>query len=423
MKIGNVIAILGLSMLISSVVRADPKEDGFWSSVSKGNVAEEYELYLDQYPKGKFALESKRRLERLKGKVIGAELPEPVVRTGADATAEDVLWATLKQNHRIEEYQAYLKAYPQGRFVQAAKAQLQRLVREGEDAALKADDEAWRFAEVLGSSEAMQRYLDAYPQGRHRVKASPLLERARQKEAREAEDSAWKAAEAKGEFDSYKAYGDAYPNGAYQPLLQLRLNTLESKEWAVAEYTKSRAALERFIKRYPQGQYLAQAQVKFATLPTPKQIANRYQDNDDGTVTDFKNKLQWMRCAVGQAWDGSTCQGTADKHTWEAARLMNSNFGGYSGWRLPKIEELKSLLYCSSGNPTTWSDGKPCEGAYLRPTINSYAFPNTPTASFWSSSFDDHFPAHAWFVVFGNGDALTGYKGGTYHVRLVRNGQ
>jgi hypothetical protein len=417
------IVAMGLSMLLASVVHADTKEDGFWNSVATGNVAEEYELYLDQYPKGRYTLEAKRRLEKLKGKVSVAELPEPVVRIGVDATAEDILWATVKQNHRAEEYQAYLKTYPQGRFVQVAKSQMQRLVREGEEAARKADDEAWGGAELRGSSDALQRYLDSYPQGQHRVKAGPLLERTRLKEAREAEDSAWKSAEAKGDLESYRKYADAYPKGAYQPLLQLRLDTLESKEWAVAENTKSRARLERFIKRYPQGQYIAQAQVKFATLPMPEQIANRYQDNDDGTVTDVKNKLQWMRCAVGQAWDGSTCQGTADKHKWEAARLVSSNFAGYSDWRLPNIEELRSLAYCSSGKPATWSEGKSCEGAYLRPTINSYAFSNTPIASFWSSSFDDHFPAHAWFVVFGNGDALTGYKGGTYHVRLVRNGQ
>ncbi len=412
---------LGLSILIPSGVQADPKEDGFWSSVSKGNVAEEYELYLDQYPKGKYVPEAKRRLDKLKGKVSGSELPEPVARTGVDATPEDILWATVKQNHRAEEYQAYLQAYPQGRFVQAAKVQMQKLVREGEEATRRADDEAWRFAELLGSSVALQRYLDAYPQGRHRGKVGPLLERARQKEVREAEDTAWKAAEAKGDFDSYKAYGDAYPKGAYQPLLQLRLNTLESKEWAVAEYTTSRVALERFTTRYPNGRYVAQAKAVLAI--SAALISDRYQDNGDGSVTDVNTKLQWMRCAIGQAWSDSTCKGEATKYKWDEARQLRSNFSKYSDWRLPTIEELRGLVFCSSGKPQRWSNGEVCQGSvFQRPTIVVEVFP-TSNSYFWSGSSNNLNAGQAWGVYFGNGYAGGSNIGSGAYVRLVRGGQ
>lgn len=38
-------------------------------------------------------------------------------------------------------------------------------------------------------------------------------------------------------------------------------------------------------------------------------IDGRYRDNRDGTVTDIKTKLQWMRCSVGQSWNGQSCAG------------------------------------------------------------------------------------------------------------------
>lgn len=39
-----------------------------------------------------------------------------------------------------------------------------------------------------------------------------------------------------------------------------------------------------------------------------------YIDNGDGTVTDTRTGLTWMRCALGQTWDGSTCVGVAGEH-------------------------------------------------------------------------------------------------------------
>lgn len=40
-------------------------EDAFWKSVRKGNVTEEYEIYLQQYPKGKYVAEARRRIGQL----------------------------------------------------------------------------------------------------------------------------------------------------------------------------------------------------------------------------------------------------------------------------------------------------------------------------------------------------------------------
>ncbi len=91
--------------------------------------------------------------------------------------------------------------------------------------------------------------------------------------------------------------------------------------------------------------------------PQPQRplIGGRYQDNGDGTVTDMQTGLQWMRCSLGQTWQGETCVGQAKQELWQAALATANAFnrqGGYADyqdWRVPKKEELQTLIYCSSG--------------------------------------------------------------------------
>lgn len=66
-------------------------------------------------------------------------------------------------------------------------------------------------------------------------------------------------------------------------------------------------------------------------------FVNDVQDNGDGTLIDKNTSLMWQ-------------QGSAPSYTkWQGAKefiryLNQSNFAGYSDWRLPTIEELASLI-------------------------------------------------------------------------------
>ena len=155
----------------------------------------------------------------------------------------------------------------------------------------------------------------------------------------------------------------------------------------------------------------------------------RYKDNSDGTVTDVQTRLQWMRCSLGQEWKNGMCRGEAQKYTWQkaldAASALNrqGGYAGYRDWRVPTREELRTLVYCSSGQPKTWNDtGTPCEGDYGRPTIYQPAFPNTPKWWFWSASPYARHAGVAWVVLFDYGYDYAYYKGYSLAVRLVRGG-
>jgi len=92
---------------------------------------------------------------------------------------------------------------------------------------------------------------------------------------------------------------------------------------------------------------------------------------------------------------------------------------GKNDWRMPTVDELKTLVYCSDGKYDT--DGS-CTNytSVSTPTINSTYFPNTMDRLYWSSSPDANFSSGAWLVGFGSGYSVSSYKYRNYFVRLVR---
>ena len=134
-----------------------------------------------------------------------------------------------------------------------------------------------------------------------------------------------------------------------------------------------------------------------------------YRDNGDGTVTHIPTSLMWKRCSEGQNWDGMTCTGRANDYSWSTAKKLTSNFANYGDWRLPKEDELSSLVDYTHSS-LTWS----------KAPINETWFPNTPMAGYWSSSSYAGDSSNAWDVHFSKG--VTNYfdKDSYQSVRFVR---
>jgi len=102
---------------------------------------------------------------------------------------------------------------------------------------------------------------------------------------------------------------------------------------------------------------------------------SRFEDGGDGTVTDTRSKLMWMRCAIGQRWVKGDCVGMSSALTWaDAEQKANTvNKSGqffYSDWRLPQLPELASIS----------------ERQCKHPRINLDVFPNTVADFFWSAT-------------------------------------
>ncbi len=161
------------------------------------------------------------------------------------------------------------------------------------------------------------------------------------------------------------------------------------------------------------------AQVPPASEPQKGKIIGQYIDHGDGTVTDTKTGLMWKRCMEGLS--GVNCEeGKVKEYTWNEAveRFKDVEYAGYKDWRLPTIDELKTLVHCSKGKD---KDGT-CKDGSERPTINQQAFPNAEASLVWSGSPVADNSDAAWSVHFDYGYSYYGGRGSFSAVRLVRGG-
>lgn len=124
---------------------------------------------------------------------------------------------------------------------------------------------------------------------------------------------------------------------------------------------------------------------------------------DDSQVQDTLTGLIWLRCSLGQTWNGSTCVGTPKTYSWYDA-VNQQVVVSSTVFRLPTYTELSSLV----------------ESACQNPAINAVVFPGTPVGLSWSSTPNDHVQMNAEFVNFFAANCHSdGYKPNHFYVRLV----
>ena len=202
---------------------------------------------------------------------------------------------------------------------------------------------------------------------------------------------------------------------------------------SVSDAAQAPPALAQRLQKMAEEKRFAEA-AAIAAEEKRKIIADRYRINDDGTVTDTKTGLMWKRCQEGRS--GSDCRiGSWDsgKFLWNEAMSKfgsNVNYAGYADWRMPRIDELRTLVECSNGVSqeeawhTSCSKNNTIDN-YRCPTINTLAFPNTISAWFWSSSDLNETALSIYFCGGNYGQYAKGQDGVTYDakawIRLVRD--
>jgi len=119
--------------------------------------------------------------------------------------------------------------------------------------------------------------------------------------------------------------------------------------------------------------------------------------NGDGTVTDQAMGLMWQQVAVSNK-------------NWQAALeyAEGLSLAGYDNWRLPTRKELQTIVDYNHCNPA----------------IDATIFPDTLSASYWSSTTAKVYTGgYAWYVNFSHGKVSYSNKTDAYAVRAVRSGQ
>lgn len=119
-----------------------------------------------------------------------------------------------------------------------------------------------------------------------------------------------------------------------------------------------------------------------AGLPFPNP---RYRDNGDGTITDRRTGLIWLKDANAYGETPWTEALLAIKELADGQHGL-SDGSGAGDWRLPNINELQSLVDLDSDHGPAFPDDHP--------------FENLEATNYWSSSTVSSAPALGWYIAF-----------------------
>jgi formylglycine-generating enzyme required for sulfatase activity len=129
------------------------------------------------------------------------EAPQPKVNLN---DPDGILWAEAQKGNTQDDYQVYLDTYPKGKYAPFAVARVKKFKDAAQVVAEQQEQQAWEVAQKGGSEDSFGIYLRAYPSGSFaglarvridRIKADAVLVMAKQK--REAAEAAARAAQIK----------------------------------------------------------------------------------------------------------------------------------------------------------------------------------------------------------------------------------
>jgi hypothetical protein len=239
--------------------------------------------------------------------------------------------------------------------------------------------------------------------------AFPAKTMATEAKAPEYEITYWESVKNSTNPEMFQAYIDQFPDGLFVQLAKIRLKELAGAKpgEAPASTTQTAAPSGRtlptdIVNLRSTPQKLANSDINdivqklkfYEKKRCPAcDFANHLIDNGDGTVTDAKTGLMWEK------------QGSWNKLNMRRVKayiddLNRNKFGGRTGWRLPTVEELASLLE-SKYTERDW--------LYIDPMFGKDDYGNW-LRTCWTSDTrnpDLGYEKGAWVVQFSSGTITT----------------
>jgi hypothetical protein len=229
-------------------------------SASIGAVQE----YLKQYPKGRFVGQAKVLIATLKATPV--KFAEPVASSSRE-DSESALWNEVQKGHSKDDYDAYLAQYPKGKYAALAKSRIKKLQDEVATEAIRKEQEAWEAAGKSGSEDGYQGYLKDWPAGRYVGLAQARIRKLQTDLSARQEQELWQQAQAGENAQAVQAYLDKYPSGGHVSDAKEKLGSIRKTEsfreedalWKKSLDTATRAAMQDYLSKYPNGRYVTQA--------------------------------------------------------------------------------------------------------------------------------------------------------------------
>ena len=153
---------------------------------------------------------------------------------------ETMDWKYAKNQNSKNEYEAFLKKYPNGKWAAKAKEALSWMD----------EDDFWTQCRDAGTSSAFEEYLTKYPEGRYKSEAESLCRLSLDEET-------WAAADTK---EKIIAYQKSFPSGKYAREARSRLEDINEAElWSQAISSNTVRSLKGYLSKYPRGKYSDEA--------------------------------------------------------------------------------------------------------------------------------------------------------------------
>lgn len=368
--------------------KAEKEHHQAWSQAQQTNTIASYQAYLGIYPAGANQSQANDKIKQLKDELgnLTTQAQKLLVKLGYQVPSSGKLDARTEA--AIKDFEAKQKILVTGNADQILLSSLQQVY-------IEKDQAAWNLAQ--GNVEALQNYDSDYPDGKYINQVSKTIQQINLAK----EQIAWNKAQ--GNIYKLQQYANNYPDSQYSK--QIEGNIEKIKQQKIDE--------ER--------QKLARLSAKIAL-------------GKDGMIEDESKNLSWMRCSLGQNWNKSSgyCDGKAKYYSYNEAKAIanRSDFAGYTDWRLPTLQELDLLVYCSTGKPKLNNKKRiaGCPENSANPTIDNDKFPNTPRAYFWSVSTyptdsllaDNDVIDVPFGINFMGGYSYESVRKNNQHVRLVR---
>lgn len=171
---------------------------------------------------------------------------EPTSAEAEQSTAklqDDEAWDAALASGTIDAAERYLEAFPDGRHAAAASQHVHALT------------EARHWAEALKArtTTSLELFLRQHPDGAHRAEAEHLLAI-----LREMED--WLRAKGAGTVDAYEDFLSRYPLSEHAPEAAVAAEALrEDRSWGIAREANTIESVSGYLSLYPEGAHIVEA--------------------------------------------------------------------------------------------------------------------------------------------------------------------
>jgi formylglycine-generating enzyme required for sulfatase activity len=148
-----------------SAAQALDPEAQTWAVAERAGSAAAYQAYLDAYPRGRYAVAAKIALAATKPatKPLSISLPAATAGLRGSDDPDTALWKAVEGGNAADDYSVYLKQYPKGKYVALAR---QRLKKLDDDARAKVQEEEQARQQQLAQAQRDQVAAAAREQAR-----------------------------------------------------------------------------------------------------------------------------------------------------------------------------------------------------------------------------------------------------------------